>query len=232
MRIHAVQFDIAWENPPANHAKVQALTRDLPAGGLIILPEMFATGFSFNVSGAAQDFPRTLARDRQCHVIAGLVSADGKRNEAVVLDPTGREIARYCKLHPFHIAGEPYTPGATPVVCPVGDFRVAPFICFDLRFPEEFRKVSADVFVVIANWPRQREEHWLTLLKARAIENQAYVVGVNRIGADPQNRYGGRNQIISPRGEVMADAGTAECVLSGEIALEPLLAYRREFPVG
>jgi len=233
MRVHAVQFDIIWENPPANHVTVRSLTSDVPAGGLIILPEMFATGFSFDPQRTAgsPNFIHALARERQCYVLAGLVSADGLRNEAVACDPSGREITRYCKLHPFRPGGEPYRPGSEPVTFPCGEFTVAPFICYDLRFPEVFRAVAATLFVVIANWPAQREDHWLTLLKARAIENQAYVVGVNRIGRDPKNEYAGRSQMIGPRGDIIADAGNEARVLTGEIGLEPLLTYRCEFPV-
>ncbi len=233
MLIHAVQFDIAWENPPANHAKVRTLTEDLPAGGLVVLPEMFATGFSFDQRRAAgtADFIRQLARDRQCHVVAGQVSEDGQRNEAVSCDPAGNVAARYVKLHPFQPGGEPYRAGSQPVTFACGEFTVAPFICFDLRFPEDFRAVRADLYLVIANWPQVREEHWLTLLRARAIENQAYVVGVNRIGRDPHHAYSGRSQIIGPRGELIADAGEAECVLSAALTAQTMQEYRREFPL-
>jgi predicted amidohydrolase len=228
MRVHAVQFDIVWENPPANHDKVRSLVRDLPAGGLIVLPEMFATGFSFQAPPGRPEFLPELARHTGCHVVGGLVT--GTRNEAVAFDPTGRELARYAKLHPFLPGGEPYTAGTHPVTFACGEFTVAPFICFDLRFPEDFRTVRAELYLVIANWPHVREDHWLTLLRARAIENQAYVVGVNRIGRDPNHVYGGRSQIIGPRGEVLADAGNAERLLSADISPTVVRAYRDEFP--
>jgi predicted amidohydrolase len=233
VRVHAVQFDIVWENPPANQARVRELTGGLPAGGLIVLPEMFATGFSFDrrkTAGSA-DFVQQLARERGCHVVAGLVSEDGQRNEAVAVDPAGRVLARYAKLHPFLPGGEPYTPGTQPVGFACGELVVAPFLCFDLRFPEDFRAVRADLYLVLANWPHVREDHWLTLLRARAIENQAYVVGVNRVGRDPNHAYGGRSQIISPRGEVLADAGQVECVVSVEISAATARQYRQEFPL-
>jgi predicted amidohydrolase len=122
-------------------------------------------------------------------------------------------------------------PGEKPVVLSCGEVRVAPAVCYDLRFPELFRAVRADVWCVLANWPTPRVEHWLTLLKARAIENQAYVIGVNRCGRDPGNEYPGRSQIISPRGEVLADAGDGEGIIQAALDMPALEAYRREFPV-
>jgi predicted amidohydrolase len=137
-------------------------------------------------------------------------------------------------MHPFKMAGELVVPGTEPVVVECGEFKLAPAVCYDLRFPELFRagvKRGANLFAVIANWPTARLDHWLTLLKARAIENQSYVIGVNRCGRDPNAEYPGRSQIISPRGEVLADAGGGEGVVRGELDLPELQAYRREFPV-
>jgi len=110
---------------------------------------------------------------------------------------------------------------------------VAPFVCYDLRFPEIFRhavKKGVQVYTVIANWPEPREAHWLALLKARAIENQAFVLGVNRVGRDPKNAYSGRSQILDPRGSVLADAGNAEGVFGVELDPAALLDYRKAFP--
>jgi len=112
--------------------------------------------------------------------------------------------------------------------------RVSPFICYDLRFPEVFRAATrrgAQVLVVIANWPATRVEHWVTLLRARAIENQAYVAGVNRCGNDPKLAYPGRSVIVGPWGEVMADAGDGEGVAWADLDFAALESYRREFPV-
>jgi omega-amidase len=110
---------------------------------------------------------------------------------------------------------------------------VSPFVCYDLRFPEIFRnaiKKGAQVLTVIANWPEPREAHWLALLKARAIENQAFVIGVNRCGRDPKLAYSGRGQVIDPRGNVLADGGNAEGVFGAELDLASLAAYRKDFP--
>jgi predicted amidohydrolase len=110
---------------------------------------------------------------------------------------------------------------------------VSPFICYDLRFPEIFRistRGGAEILVVIANWPQAREMHWLALLRARAIENQCYVAGVNRVGRDPNVEYSGRSVIIDPRGEIMADAGNKQLIISTEFDLSALRDYRRQFP--
>ena len=247
MHIACCQLDTVWENKPANHAKVSALldAADVPQNALVVLPEMFATGFSMNVAAVAETgarettaFLSEMARARGVHVLAGLVTtnADGRgRNEAVLFGPDGREQARYQKMHPFSFGGEAehYAPGDHPVVANVEEWALAPFVCYDLRFPEAFRSAArrgAELFVVIANWPQARVAHWVALLVARAIENQAYVVGVNRCGSDPKLDYPGRSLIIDPQGNVIADAGSGEGVLRATLDRDALLAWRRVFP--
>jgi omega-amidase len=241
------QLDIAWEDKAANHARVRALldAQPLPAGSLLLLPEMFATGFSMNVAhvgegpeGETSRFLADLARERRLTVVAGLVSQtpSGRgRNEAVVFGEDGLERTRYCKLHPFSYSGEPehYDRGEGVVTFEWSGAMVAPFVCYDLRFPEAFRAAvrrGTQIFAVIANWPTGRESHWTTLLRARAIENQAFVVGVNRCGRDPNVAYPGRSLILDPRGEVLADGGPHEGIVRAEIDLDALNAYRRTFP--
>jgi omega-amidase len=142
---------------------------------------------------------------------------------------------RYQKLHLFSPAQENsnFTAGNRIVTFDCGGGIIAPFICYDLRFPEVFREaveMQAEFFVVIANWPRSREQHWLSLLKARAIENQAFVAGVNRCGKDPNVDYSGRSVIVSPLGEVLADAGEGEAVIEAELDFEAVRKYRCQFP--
>ncbi len=245
MHLACIQPDIAWEDPAANRAAIRAMLdfQPQPAGSLVVLPEMFSTGFSMNVARTAEPEPSETARfladtarERSHYIVAGMVtrSADGRgKNIALAFDPSGREIARYTKLHPFSFAGENdhFEPGDRLVSFPWQDIKVVPFICYDLRFPEIFRaSASAHLFVVIANWPAAREDHWLTLLRARAIENQAYVAGVNRCGTDPKNSYNGRTQIIGPRGEIVADAGSAPGIIEATLDLPALEKYRAEFP--
>jgi omega-amidase len=247
MLVACCQLDIAWEDKARNHERVSALLdRDpLPRGALLLLPEMFSTGFSMHVARVSEGperqserFLADLARARGLTVHAGLVTtaADGRgQNEAVTFDPSGRELARYRKLHPFSFGGESthYAAGDRISTYDWQGLTVAPFICYDLRFPEAFRAATrrgAQLLTVIANWPRERELHWLTLLRARAIENQAFVAGVNRCGADPRLTYGGRSLIIDPRGEILAEAGPDEGLLRAELDLASLTAWRRTFP--
>ena len=247
MNIHAVQLDTAWQDRPANFAKVSALldaARPEPES-LIVLPEMFATGFTMDVAAMAEtdDGPtRAFLCDTAARygawVIAGLpgLGTDGRgRNLSAVFDGAGAPAAEYCKLHPFSYADETdhYAPGDKLVTLRLGEFAACPLICYDLRFPEVFRIATgrgAQLFVVIANWPRPRAGHWRALLIARAIENQAFVVGVNRCGRDPDHDYGGGSMIVDPRGAVVAEADDREAVLSAEIRLDSLLAWREEFP--
>lgn len=248
VRILGCQMDIAWEDKAASHERARRLleTAEIVPGSLVVLPEMFATGFSMNVEKIAEStdgpthvFLRQLAASLRAFVVAGVVTRaekGGGRNEALVLGPDGRELARYCKLHPFSYGGENrhYEKGSDVAICDWGPLKIAPFVCYDLRFPEVFRRAvrrGAQLFVVIANWPAPRDAHWRALLAARAIENQAYVVGVNRLGADPRLRYLGHGMIIDPRGNVLAQGGEEEEVFSADVAVEPLVEYRGQFPV-
>ena len=247
MLVTAIQPDIAWENKPANFERVRQLVDAArpEAGGLVVLPEMFATGFSMDVARIhegrereTETFLAGMARERGVYAVGGLTNLgpNGRgRNEAVAFGPDGREVARYAKMHPFSFGGEPehYSPGDRVVTCRIGEFTAAVTICYDLRFPELYRAAvlaGADLLVAIANWPAPRAAHWTTLLAARAIENQAYVVGVNRCGSDPKHAFSGHSQVIDPRGKVLADAGEQEGSITAALDLEGLKAYRREFP--
>jgi predicted amidohydrolase len=248
MHVVAVQFDIAWEDRAANHARVAGMLERQapPRQSLIVLPEMFASGFSMNVTKTAQDetraderFVANLCRRFGVWCVAGVVSRGASpemgRNEAVVIDPQGGLVTRYCKMHPFSLAGEDRCcePGAGIVTFDWAGFTAAPVICYDLRFPELFRVATmrgASLFLVIANWPDARAEQRLILLSARAIENQAYVVGVNRVGDDPGHHYAGQSVVIDPRGEVIARAGDGEQLLHADLNLGALNDYRTSFP--
>jgi predicted amidohydrolase len=247
MNAVACQLDIVWENKAANHAKVrQLLKQAAPSpGSLLVLPEMFASGFSMQAatisdsrSRETQGFLADTAQTLGIYLVGGIVT-DGRaglgRNECACYDPQGREIARYCKLHPFTLGGEAesYEAGETIATFEWAGFKVAPFICYDLRFPESFRSAvrqGANLFLVIASWPVARIAHWNALLKARAIENQAYVVGVNRCGQDPQFGYSGQSQIVSFTGDVIATAGAEEGSCQAELSLADLNDYRQRLP--
>ncbi len=248
MDVACCQFDIAWEDKPANYERVESLAAAarLAPGTLLLLPEMFATGFTMRAEAVAEPidgptarFLSDLARRRAIFLQAGVVLlTDGDsrpHNEALVFGPDGRLLARYAKMHLFSYDGEPahYAPGQSPTMFPWQEVQVAPAICYDLRLPELFRTAAArgaDMIAVIACWPAPREEHWLALLRARAIENQCYVAAVNRCGKDPSGlAYAGRSQILDPRGAILSDAGNGEGIIRVVVDMDEQRRYRREF---
>ena len=247
MQILALQTDIAWEDKAANFDRVRRMI-DVARpgrGALVVLPEMFATGYSMNAAriaeppgGETETFLAALAKQRKSCVLAGLPARgkDGKcRNEAVAFGPDGNLLARYAKIHPYTPAGESagYAAGGDVATFEWGGFTVAPLVCYDLRFPEAFRAAvrrGATLFAVIASWPRPRIHHWTALIKARAIENQAVVVGVNRCGQDPKLDYPGKSLIAGPDGAALAEAGEGEGVLAAEADPGKVTAYRKELP--
>lgn len=245
MKVFGLQYDIAWEDQPTNCERVRAIIdREAPAAGsLLILPEMFASGFSMDPRATATtsettEFLIQIARDFDVHVMAGTVMAhdDGKaQNEALVYSPSGVLVCQYVKQQPFTLGGEDqaYVAGESHVLFDWNGIHVAPFICYDLRFPELFRPAAADgaeLMTVIANWPDKRIHHWVQLLRARAIENQCYVIGVNRIGEDPNVRYSGRSIIVNYDGEIIADAGENPGMISADLDFEALREYRQGLP--
>jgi omega-amidase len=245
MEFLGLQTDIAWHDPAANIRAISALLdRARPAvGALVVLPEMCASGFSRDVAAATAGAADTeaglaqLAKKYGIALMAGLAVMDGGcgANEAVTFGPDGTVLARYRKLQPFSMAGEGenYPAGDRVVTFEWGGLTIAPFICYDLRFPEIFRAAvakGAEVFALGANWPNRRQHHWTTLLKARAIENQAAVIGVNRAGTDPEFIYDGGSLILGPQGEVLADAGEDSGFIRAQITPELIREWRGAFP--
>lgn len=241
------QFDLAWEDASRNEATVEAWldARRPEAGSLVVLPEMFSSGFSMKTElvalppgGPTERRMAEAARKHGIWLVGGLAVRhfEGCANEAVVWGPDGKEAVRYRKQRPFTPGGESaaYRSGDGPVVFDWGGFRVVPFVCYDLRFPELFREATGrwrpEVFVVIASWPEKRVAHWVRLLQARAIEGQAYVVGVNRTGTDPFHTYPGRSVIVDPMGEIVADAGAADGAVEADLEEAPLREYRSKLP--
>jgi predicted amidohydrolase len=246
MKIYCVQYDIAWEDKPANHAKIRRMLADAQPqrDSLVLLPEMFSTGFSMNTTRTSdtetredQQFLSQIASDLGVYIVGGITTIDASAkalNEAAIFDPTGEEIARYAKLQPYTNGKEAqhFRGGESIVHFKWHDMSVCPFICYDLRFPEHFRRGvrgGAELFLVIANWPARRVDHWIALLRARAIENQAYVAAVNRCGRDPHLEYPGSSLIIDPQGKVLADAGADERVISADVDVAAVRSWRSEF---
>lgn len=246
MQLIACQYDIQWENREANFATIRELlaSTEIPAGSLILLPEMFSSGFSMNVSKVAEDSPSLaeaflaeIAHEYESWILGGLVFrlSDGKgSNELSVFNPSGQCIGHYQKNHCFSYTGESdyYEDGEDILLFDWQGFTVCPLICYDLRFPELFRrgvKTGANLFPVIANWPDTRVDHWVTLLKARAIENQAFTIGVNRVGSDPKFNYPGHSVIFDPHGTQLAIAGYEADCISADVYPETATDWREEF---
>jgi predicted amidohydrolase len=245
----AVQLNIAWEDREANFRRVRSLlsVAPPPPGSLVVLPEMFATGFSMNVNAVAEPyggpterFLAELALEYRAFVAGGVAARptpdQPPRNKALVFSSDGNLLCWYAKSRLFTPGGEAghFKAGDRPAVFQWGDLKVSPFICYDLRFPELFREAAAawrpELFVVIANFPAKRTSHWVRLLQARAIENQAFVLGVNRVGNDPFYTFSGRSMLADPHGEILADAGEGEGVLRAELDLGSLRQYRQGLP--
>ena len=240
-------MDQVWEDKPANYAKASAMldmASPMP-GSMVVLPEMFPTGYSNNLAVTAKDEPfltdtflGNLAKNYKCWILSGSVRGETKEmgeNIAVTFNPEGKRISSFTKLHPVKYYGEDksYAPGTAVQTFKCNDFSVSPFICYDLRFPEVFRIAAfqgATLIVVIANWPAIRIDHWEILLRARAIENQAFVVGVNRCGKDPNLEYPGRSLILDQQGRFLAEANDSECVISADLDLNALNDWRDHFP--
>ncbi|MCW0217565.1 MAG: carbon-nitrogen family hydrolase [Prosthecobacter sp.] len=247
MHIHAIQLDSVWEDKKANFNKVRSMLNATPPtpGALIVLPEMFATGFSCNLKqtmeplgGETQSFLQEIAIQWQCAVLGGVVTPgpNGQGfNQALAIGPDGQELTRYTKMRPFSLGGESevHCPGHSPTLFEWQGIQIAPLVCYDLRFPEIGRAAlaqGAELLIYIAAWPARRIQHWLTLLQARAIENQAYVLGVNRCGQEPNYSYCGRTALVDPQGTIIADASDGEKILSAEIHAACVRGWRQDFP--
>jgi predicted amidohydrolase len=246
MRIALAQFDIVWEDRDANYEKARAFAALALAKGahLLVLPEMFSTGFSMNPSvtaekmdGKTASFVRTLAQDFNLSVLAGLVlEGQGRkgRNASIIVNKNGHDLAVYTKTHLFAYADEHkyHQQGDGPVVFELEGMSCASYICYDLRFPELFRKTAkpCHAVFVIASWPKPRQKHWDILLPARAVENQQYVIGVNRIGRGGGLEYGGGSVVYDPLGNPIVTAGDKEGLFIADMEKETVLEIRKSMP--
>lgn len=245
-RVAALQFEIAWEDPERNFARLEPWIERATEmdATLLVLPEMYACGFSMNTEAIAEppDGPSvSFLRDRAAEHgiwIAGSVpvrwpDADKPSNSLLVAGPGG-ELHRYDKIHPFTYAKEHehYQAGESFATIEIEGVRFTLFVCYDLRFADEFWATAAetDAFLVVANWPEARRHHWTALVQARAIENQAYVVAVNRVGQGGRLRYTGDSRIVGPRGELLASASEQEALLVADLDSEAVARTRAEFP--
>ena len=243
MKIAYYQQDIVWENTGANLVKIEKVLPSVEQDtDLLVLPEMFNAGFTMNPSKIAEPMEGNVVRflkknaDRYgiAFVCSTVISEYGKfYNRLLVVFPGGK-IITYDKRHLFSVGGENmnYTRGGKRVVTKVKDVRIMPLICYDLRFPVWSRsKNDYDILIYIANWPASRSEVWRTLLKARAIENQCYVVGVNRVGKDDSITYTGDSMVVDAKGKIISEAGQKEGLCHAELDMNVLKDFRAKFPV-
>lgn len=235
------QYDMAWCDAEANLARLDRMLRDVDTD-LIVLPEMFQTGFAVDADGVAEetDGPSIEAMRRwasRCDAaVAGSIAVrEGGRlfNRLLFVEPSGR-IAFYDKRHLFSVGGEDrrFTAGADRTIVEWRGVRFLLMVCYDLRFPVWSRNCADyDAAIYCALWPGSRRKAWNTLLAARAIENQAYVIGVNRVGDEPSLSYAGDSRIVDFRGDDLVSAGDGQGLFSAAIDTDALAAYRRKFAV-
>jgi omega-amidase len=241
MKIALLQTELSWENPNENKAllqeKINAISHDVD---LIVLPEMFTSGFTMNPKNVAQTMQgeaiswlKETAKDKNCAITGSLVIEENGNyyNRLVFVFPSG-EIQTYDKRHLFTLAGEDkvYTSGKEKIIVEYKGFKICPLICYDLRFPVFARNVEEyDLLIYVANWPKPRVNAWDILLKARAVENMSYVIGVNRVGTDKNNlEYVGHSQAIDYLGNYIQEPQEIEGILVVELDKKELLETRKK----
>jgi omega-amidase len=243
MKIGFIQYNIKWENTPANLNYLdKLLERKDPKLDLLILPEMFNSGFTMNVEQCAEsmngqsiDWMKAVSLNFECAVCGSLIIEENGKfyNRFVWIDPEGR-IEFYNKKHLFSLASEEdaFQKGVENNVFKYKDWSICPQICYDLRFPEWQRAaLPFDLLIFVASWPERRIQAWRQLLQARAIENQCFVIGVNRIGEDGNSqRYNGASMIANPMGEIVLDAENNEGLFIHEIDHFTLTETRQNLP--
>lgn len=234
------QVDMEWERTAGNLARLEAIVA-APDADVVVLPEMFATGFKLRPSVVAEPTDGLVATtmrrwaERYDRAVAGsVVIAEGGeyRNRMFFVEPSGTT-RWYDKRHLFRPGGEArdYTPGDRRVVVEFKGWRLLLLVCYDLRFPVWSRnRGDYDAILCCASWADDRREAWRTLIRARAIENQCYMAAVNRVGTDPDGAYAGDSALIDFAGATIADAGKAERTIVAEFDSETLAAYRQRFP--
>jgi predicted amidohydrolase len=247
MEVALVQYDIAWEDKAVNHARIEAMLHeaDVPGGTFVLLPELGDTGFSTDldaITGAEHDsiaWATDLARRRDLFIQVGhaVRAEDGMGLNCATIVRPDATTGTYAKVHPMSLLGETrsFRGGDSLLLADIGPLCVAPKICYDLRFPELFRISAlegAQLFSIGACWPVERIDHWRALLVARALEGQAWVMGCNRVGDDPNLSYGGTSMIIAPDGTVLAEADRQEeIVLRATLDIPMGARFREQFPV-
>lgn len=243
LNIALVQTELLWEEKFNNLAHFDNLIRTIENADIIVLPEMFTTGFSMQtdklferMDGTTVNWLKTKAREKNCAVCGSIIirEEDKTYNRFIWADENGT-VFTYDKRHLFRMANENdhFTAGDNKTIIEYKGWKIQPLICYDLRFPVWSRNKNKayDLLLYVANWPEARRNPWITLLKARAIENLCYVAGVNRIGIDGRCiNHSGDSMIIDFKGDVIKNLEYEEVILQAEIDKEELNAFREKFP--
>ncbi|MBI4350783.1 MAG: carbon-nitrogen family hydrolase [Elusimicrobia bacterium] len=251
MKLAVCQYDMKWEDKEANKKKIEDLLAYCKCAKEIdwlVFSEMTLSGFTMDTSVSEltdedRAFFSGLAAENNINISFGGVEKG--YNNLITLDRKGNRINTYSKIHLYAFGSEDkhYNPGSKQELFELEGLRVMPAVCFDLRFPYLFwnQAPKVDVYVVIAAWPMRRAENWMTLLRARAVENQAYCIGVDRVGLEGKLEYSGNSMCYDPLGKAVLDAGTAEGIFISDIPLDrtlvsqtrerfPFLGERKNFP--
>lgn len=243
MVIGIVQMNIEWEDIYSNMNKMEEFIGEASEKKveLLLFPEMTLTGFTMDITKhifSEEEIIRWISKIAVKNNISigigfGILIDKKGLNKYVIISHKGKVLCDYSKIHPFSYSGEDkkYYKGIDIVSANLGDIKITPFICYDLRFPEIFQIASkkSNLICVAANWPKEREKHWITLLIARAIENQCYIAGVNRIGKGNGIEYSGSSMIIDPEGNVLNSINSDEGIIISEISEDNVKNIRKMF---
>lgn len=241
LNISSIQYDIAWENTAKNKEFLTELITKAIKADVYVLPETFTTGFSVKfemaetMEGLSVNWMKKMASEKKAAIMGSLIIKEGSSvyNRMVFVTPD-KKIQTYDKLHLFNYGdeGKCFTSGKGSVIFEYLNWKIKPIICYDLRFPVSIRNTeNYDILICVANWPKARVEAWDTLLKARAIENQCYVVGVNRIGKDGNNlEYPGHSNSYDPLGKALGEFNNAEIISDFIMDKNKIKITRENFP--
>lgn len=242
MKLALAQLDMAFEDKTTNRETALQFIKQAASEkvDMILFPEMTLTGFSMNTSRVGEinnettDFFKQMSS--KFNIVIGFGYVEGSsnsKNKYSVVAPSGASLVNYTKIHPFSFGEETefYQSGKVIEFFNAFDFTISPFICYDLRFPEIFQIASktASLITVAANWPIERRQHWITLLKARAIENQCYIAGINRVGEGNGLTYSGDSMIVDPLGNVISSLYMEDGLIIADICSSDVTQIRATF---
>jgi len=244
LTITLIQTELFWEDIPSNLSMFdQKIDRITDETDLIILPEMFNTGFSNKahllaetMTGSSTEWMKQKSRQKQVDITGSLIIRENGKyyNRLIWAKPDGRFFI-YDKKHLFQMSGEDkiFSPGEKNILVEQVGWKIRPFICYDLRFPVWTRNIENqfDVAIFVANWPEMRSSHWKLLLQARAVENQCFIIGVNRVGTDGNGHpFSGDSSVIDPRGNILFQLKNEAAIHTTTLSYAVLKEYRESFP--